>query len=354
MLLQLLTILGIGPAAVLSLTLLLKKSRRPGEVWLASLGLVSTYAMLIMLLYVTGAIRHVPFLVGTQTPLVFLFGPLLWLGIPGQQRLPSRSLWTGLHFLPFLVYIVLLIPVFQLPGEVKLDLVYRSFLADEPGSRTTQLIHAAVALSHMGAYFVAAHGRAASGWVWFTRVFMGLWVLLLVRTLVDHFTGLSTADTALILPSALALVACAMVWKSLSARAAERDTARDRVAYAQSARDLDYLHSHAERMHQLLIERNLYLNAELSQETLASEIGISRHDLSQLFSRALDTTFFEYVNELRIAHAAKLLSSGRADHLTMDAIATESGFGSRSSFYTWFRKLKGVSPTEWRKAEMTS
>jgi transcriptional regulator GlxA family with amidase domain len=53
----------------------------------------------------------------------------------------------------------------------------------------------------------------------------------------------------------------------------------------------------------------------------------------------------QYVNEFRLAHAARLLAD--TDESVAN-IATQSGFIARSNFYRAFQRIYGQSPIEYR------
>jgi len=56
----------------------------------------------------------------------------------------------------------------------------------------------------------------------------------------------------------------------------------------------------------------------------------------------------QYQQMSKMTEAKWLLSSSDKD---MQAIAEAIGFEQLHSFSTWFKKLEGSSPTEWRKAQ---
>lgn len=81
------------------------------------------------------------------------------------------------------------------------------------------------------------------------------------------------------------------------------------------------------------------LNEELK------ELGLSRNRMIQLFQEQYGKTPVQYLNELRIVHAQKLLADTRDNILQ---IALQSGFDSLSAFYSRFRRITGVSPKKYR------
>lgn len=67
---------------------------------------------------------------------------------------------------------------------------------------------------------------------------------------------------------------------------------------------------------------------------------------SRFFKRATHRTFVEFVHELRVAHACvRLLETGD----TVLSVAQEAGYENLSNFNRCFRKVKGMTPTEFRK-----
>jgi AraC family cel operon transcriptional repressor len=68
--------------------------------------------------------------------------------------------------------------------------------------------------------------------------------------------------------------------------------------------------------------------------------------LCKSFRKYLGKTPTDFVNELRINHAAKLLSDSQQDILE---IADAMNFQSLSRFYCLFRRQYGVSPGAYRR-----
>jgi AraC-like DNA-binding protein len=86
--------------------------------------------------------------------------------------------------------------------------------------------------------------------------------------------------------------------------------------------------------------------ASLSQTEVAEVAGISPAAFSRYFKSATQRTLTEYVNELRVAFASRLLTETDKSVLQ---ISMDAGFGTTSNFYRQFRQLKGCSPREFRR-----
>lgn len=92
------------------------------------------------------------------------------------------------------------------------------------------------------------------------------------------------------------------------------------------------------------IEEHYYEN--LMQADVAQRIGISAGYLSTLFQKQLSIGFVDYLNEIRIEHACTYL---RQSFLKTYEIAYKVGFKDEKYFSKVFKKIKGQSPSEYRK-----
>lgn len=77
----------------------------------------------------------------------------------------------------------------------------------------------------------------------------------------------------------------------------------------------------------------------------AARAGISRRHFSTHFRAATGRTFWAYLTELRLAHAAELLRRG--EH-SVTGVIFACGFGDVSQFYRLFRARFGQTPKAWR------
>ena len=102
-----------------------------------------------------------------------------------------------------------------------------------------------------------------------------------------------------------------------------------------------------QKLQTIMLEQKPYKNPKLKLTDLARELGIPSHQFSQLLNDNLEKSFSTFVNEYRIEDAKRLIQSNTK--YTLDAIGKESGFNSKSSFYTSFKQLVGVTPSKYRE-----
>ena len=89
-----------------------------------------------------------------------------------------------------------------------------------------------------------------------------------------------------------------------------------------------------------------FLQPDFSLPELASQLKLSVHQLSQAINDGLGKTFFEMTAEYRIEEAKVLLK--QKANIKVEEIAEEVGYNSKSSFNTAFKKITGMTPSEWR------
>ncbi|NML23570.1 helix-turn-helix domain-containing protein [Pseudoflavitalea sp. G-6-1-2] len=94
--------------------------------------------------------------------------------------------------------------------------------------------------------------------------------------------------------------------------------------------------------------KQLFRNKKISLTVLSAELGISKHRLSSLINNHYHQSFSDYINVCRINCIKEQLSN--ADTLrkyTIEMLAHDAGFSSRSAFYNAFKKETGISPKEY-------
>lgn len=106
-----------------------------------------------------------------------------------------------------------------------------------------------------------------------------------------------------------------------------------------------------DRLMALMADEKPHLDPELSLLKLSRMIGITKEDLSQVINEQLGKNFKNFVNQYRVEEAKKKLLDPREEQYVLLKIAFDVGFNSKSVFNSSFKKVTGVSPSEFRKRE---
>ena len=99
-------------------------------------------------------------------------------------------------------------------------------------------------------------------------------------------------------------------------------------------------------------EEACYLNATLSLNEVAKEIGIHPNKLSWLVNDKYKMNFNEFTNHYRLKKFKSIAVKHSNQHLTILALAYESGFSSKTSFNSFFKKTENCSPRQWLKDQI--
>lgn len=109
----------------------------------------------------------------------------------------------------------------------------------------------------------------------------------------------------------------------------------------------------ASKLEEKMQHQQLYLDPALTMPKLASSIGVSPNYLSQTLNTYYQSSFFDYINGLRIEYSKALLSDSARQGLSIIDIAMESAFNSRSTFYAAFKQTVGMTPAQFRKQQQS-
>lgn len=99
----------------------------------------------------------------------------------------------------------------------------------------------------------------------------------------------------------------------------------------------------------LMAKEKPYLDPNLKVHNLAIMLDTSPHKLSRLINREKGQNFYDFINYHRVEEFKRRVCSQKYDQLTLLGIALDVGFNSKSSFNRIFKKLMGITPSEYMK-----
>ncbi len=92
-----------------------------------------------------------------------------------------------------------------------------------------------------------------------------------------------------------------------------------------------------------------YLDDKLNLESLSEGIGLNAKELSNIINSQFSSNFNDFVNKYRIDEVKMKLADPSLNHYTSWGIGMDSGFNSKSVYYSVFKKATGISPAKYRK-----
>jgi AraC family transcriptional regulator of adaptative response / methylphosphotriester-DNA alkyltransferase methyltransferase len=86
--------------------------------------------------------------------------------------------------------------------------------------------------------------------------------------------------------------------------------------------------------------------SDLSLDEIARRVASSRRQLQRSYAEIGETTFRTHLTAVRMQRAADMLAGGR---LTVREVAHRVGYRQPAQFAKAFRRIMGVSPSDWRE-----
>ena len=121
------------------------------------------------------------------------------------------------------------------------------------------------------------------------------------------------------------------------------------VQTADEIVDLDALSTDelSQHIRSVIIRERLYLNTQFDRQAAIDYFHLSKERIGAAFSQGSEfPTIADFINHCRLEYAKELLAV--SPEMTVDDIASASGFGTRRTFSRLFKERYSITPTEYR------
>lgn len=109
---------------------------------------------------------------------------------------------------------------------------------------------------------------------------------------------------------------------------------------------VDQFSDFRQQLDEVMHRDDLFCNEELTREEVCRAMCTNRTTFSNKLKQAYDKTFSEYLRDLRLQEAARLL---RETDMPVDQVAFSVGLKSASGFYRNFLLSYGMTPNQYRQ-----
>lgn len=373
-------LLGVGQALFLVLLLLgfRQKDQLP-NFFLSILLIDFSIGLLGTTLGASGYYEKWPHLIRVAEPFVFMYGPLLYLYVRSLTKnlISWRSL---LHFIPFVLALIITIPFFLKSGPEKIAFVESYFKQPELipeafGIVTIRLFHLLTYI--LLSFYLLKKYKAQLlnqfsniekiSFDWLRKLLIGFAILVGASWLMYSLIlggWISLLDSNIISSALVAIVIYTIGYMGfrhmrlrMEAKYAHLEPLTEApvsLKVPESPFDETHTLRVQKKLNELMNDQKLYTQPDLSLKSLAEQVGIQAYQLSQFLNRELNQTFFDYVNQYRIEEVKRLLASPSQKQYTIFALAMDAGFNSKSSFNEAFKRYTGKTPSAYRKESFVS
>ncbi|WP_160114046.1 MULTISPECIES: helix-turn-helix domain-containing protein [Aquimarina] len=104
----------------------------------------------------------------------------------------------------------------------------------------------------------------------------------------------------------------------------------------------------AQKLEHYIKTEEVFTNKNLKVADLAYLLETTEKELSSYIHESFNMSFSDYINQHRVEKVKELLISENQNIYTLLAIAESAGFSSKSSFNTVFKKVTGITPTQYK------
>jgi AraC-like DNA-binding protein len=343
-----------------------RKVNIKGNRWMAFF-FVCLFIMLIDQPLFTNKIYHnYPHLLGFESFLIFAIAPALYLSVSHYISLEKKlKKIEYLHFLPTLLVFPLIMSTVLMSKAEKLQIINETitieYVENDPFTyvllfQMTLYIVLAIfkLLNHQKNIKLFASDTSGIDLIWLKNTMFGVATMMIFWILEIHlysfpfFSKISTIGyfvAIYIIGYYVFRQAEIYPFKETEKREIKEIIEETSSGKTQRVSDEELENLKAKLSHLMGTEK-LYLDETLSLPKLAEKVEISIHNLSYVLNEGFQENFFQFVNRYRIDEAKSLLLSPRYQQLSMLGIAYESGFSSKTTFNTTFKKITGISPSE--------
>ena len=93
-----------------------------------------------------------------------------------------------------------------------------------------------------------------------------------------------------------------------------------------------------------------YLDGDLTLNKLAEILSVSTHHLSEVINTKLNQNYYDFINKYRVEEFINKLKNPANEKYSLLSLAFDSGFKSKTSFNTIFKKLTNKTPSEYKSS----
>ncbi|MFO7446568.1 MAG: helix-turn-helix domain-containing protein [Ignavibacteriaceae bacterium] len=365
-------LLGALQGILLSVVLFTKKDNHTANIILGLAILAMSMDLLQAVYYNTGIYNEYPHLMGLTHSFPFLFGPIFYLYTKeistGNPGITKKDL---LHFIPFAAVFLYTIPVLILSAPEKIQFLHRMMYNNPPldyAVISNIIPFHGIVYTVLTVRVISNHNRNIKesfsnidkinlNWL---RIIMIAMIIIWSLVAVGFFVPVNN-QYDFVVPLAISILIYSIGYfglkqpeifqKYMAGETKKRnDDTQKELKYKKSGLKDEEAVKILNSLTELMEKEKLYLDSELTIQKLSEVINVSQHNLSEVINTKLNQNFYDLINRYRVEEVKRKIKNPDYSNLNFLGIAFESGFNSKTSFNTIFKKFTGLTPTQYKES----
>lgn len=366
------TILGIGLGT--------RKNNSTANKYLTVIIALFAFNLFKLFIDESGLNRSFSALIYTDASIALLYGPLFYFYVRALTSGKKFQKIDLLHFIPFAVHLLIILPVYFLDTETKIK-AWDAYVSGGFTHKYQPLLTYGLKIIQYSSYLVLCINMITKyrndikdhlsttyetdlGWLKNLFVInLGFLVFLFIALIfhaANFFTmGHSFSRTTylwdMVIISMLSILALRQspVFKVPEKEQPHKNNLEkeedEKEKYGTSRLEQDTLESIAKDLLDFVEKEKPYLDPELNVSSLGEMVSLQRHVLSQVINSTQKKNFYNFINGYRVQEVKKLLKDPANNNRNILEIAFLAGFRSKSHFNLIFKNETGLTPKEFRR-----
>lgn len=367
--------IGLAQSLFVAFVFLTKRDKQTADWLLSSWLLVIGFRMLVLIMKIEhGEFFDAQFSVGL-IPLTF--GPFLYLYTRSLMlNLKKLSSKDYLHFAPFIILTILYFAFFQ----DKMSYQSANIIFRKDGFMVARIVYGIIFIGSVFFYssltlFIINKYRRAKfdsfsyfssnnmlNWLYFlSAFFLGMYIIFTIVALINIFSPFNIFKIEYFSDISLIVLVFSIsyfgikqtyLFNALVGTEDDKESEVSKQKYKNSNLTDEIKIDYIKKILDFMDTEKPHLKPELTIQELSKHLNITRHNLTEILNNELGKNFFNFINEYRVEEVKKRLLDEKFAHLTIVAIASDSGFNSKSTFNSIFKQQTEKTPSKWRDDEL--
>lgn len=337
-----------------------KKSDFYSKLFISGFVGVHSFFILEFVLYISNIQYRFPHSYLMASIVALLYGPLLYFYFKSVTTNFKFSAVDTLHFLPTIILIAFLLPMYLLPGDEKIRIMLE-INNDYESNRYIIFISKVISLA-IYAFFIGKlqysyknnkdANQPKNKW---NKTIYYIHVIYLVSYIIyglpvsgllqefPYFINYIQVSIMCVMVMYLAYMASVQpeVFKN------ENVILKELIKYQKSGLTNAFSQELKENLVKLLVEEKIFKQNNLNLEELSQKLNTTRHNTSQIINEHFKMNFFELINKFRVNEAIKILEGDVYGSLNIIDIAYDVGYNNKVTFNKAFKKETKLTPSEY-------